>query len=92
MASPMSYNKASDLLRVADLAARQTQGVSLRDVEQEFDCNHRTAQRIMRAFETVFRDYETVQDEERRQYWRLTKPGPALAPCASSDGCRACRL
>lgn len=70
----MSYHKASDLLRVADLAASQPLGVSLRDVEQEFACNHRTAQRIMRAFEAVFRDYETVQDEERRQFWKLTKP------------------
>ena len=72
----MSYAKAADLLRVADMAAGPG-GVSLREVEREFGCTFRTAQRIMRAFETVFRDYETEQDEDRRQHWKLRKPDAA---------------
>ncbi len=72
----MSYAKAADLLRVADMAA-DPGGVSLRDVEREFGCTFRTAQRIMRAFEDVFLAAETHDDADRRRYWRLPKPDHA---------------
>jgi predicted DNA-binding transcriptional regulator YafY len=72
----MSYTKAADLLRVADMAANP-EGVSLRDVEREFGCTVRTAQRIMRAFEGVFLAAETFDDEDRRRFWRLRKPDAA---------------
>jgi predicted DNA-binding transcriptional regulator YafY len=72
----MSYAKAADLLRVADMATNPG-GVSLRDVEREFHCTFRTAQRIMRAFEDVFLAAEQFDDAERRRHWRLRKPDAA---------------
>jgi predicted DNA-binding transcriptional regulator YafY len=70
---PMSYVKAADLLRLADMAASRFEGVSLRDVVEEFGCDHRTAQRMTRAFETVFRNVEVEDDAERRRRWRLPR-------------------
>lgn len=61
----MSYSKAADLLRVADMATARFDGVSLQDIRQEFGCDHRTAQRIMRAFENVFPQVEVREDADR---------------------------
>lgn len=72
----MSYTKAQDLLRVADMAMTRFDGVSLPDVAAEFGCNHRTAQRIMRAFEAVFPATEIGEDTERRRRWRLPRSDP----------------
>lgn len=72
----MSYAKAADLLRVADMAVARFEGVSLQDVRQEFGCDHRTAQRIMRAFEGVFPAFEHVEDTERRRRWRIPRSDP----------------
>jgi len=69
----MSYAKAAHLLRVADMATARFDGVSLRDIEEEFDCDHRTAQRLMRAFEEVFPACEDFQDADRRRRWRLPR-------------------
>ena len=50
----MTFSKAANLLRVADMATSRYDGIRLKDVTDEFGCDHRTAQRMMRAFETVF--------------------------------------
>lgn len=72
----MSYAKASDLLRVADMAMAAFDGISLQDITREFGCDHRTAQRMMRAFETVFPQVEIVEDADRRRRWHLPRSDP----------------
>ncbi|WP_101068021.1 helix-turn-helix transcriptional regulator [Roseovarius salinarum] len=72
----MSYSKASDLLRVADMAMANFEGVSLHDVREAFACDHRTAQRIMRAFETVFPQVDIEEDADRRRRWHLPRSDP----------------
>lgn len=47
----MTFSKAANLLRVADMATSRYDGIRLQDVTDEFGCDHRTAQRMMRAFE-----------------------------------------
>ena len=69
----MSYSKASDLLRLADMATARFEGISLRDVAAEFGCDHRTAQRMTRAFEAVFPNVDIEDDDERRRRWRLPR-------------------
>lgn len=46
----MTFSKAANLLRVADMATSRYDGIRLQDVTDEFGCDHRTAQRMMRAF------------------------------------------
>ena len=51
----MSFAKADQLLRLAMLATGRQMGVSLAEIAEEFDCNHRTAQRMTRALEMLFK-------------------------------------
>lgn len=73
----MSFSKAVDLLRLATMASSR-RGVCLSDVEEEFGCVRRTAQRMIEALETAFPATEhRVDDDDRRHYWRL--PARAIA-------------
>lgn len=72
----MSYSKAADLLRLADMAVARFEGVSLHDITEEFGCDHRTAQRMTRAFEAAFPQAEVKDDEDRRRRWRLPRSDP----------------
>ena len=72
----MSFSKAVDLLRLAQMAASRRGGVSLGDICEEFGVSHRTAQRMTEAMELVFANVTTSDAEDRRKYWRLEAPPP----------------
>lgn len=72
----MSFAKAQDLLRLAQMAASRRGGVSLEDICAEFDVSHRTAQRMTEALDATFTNVTTSDDVERRRYWRLEAPLP----------------
>ena len=72
----MTFSKAANLLRVADMATSRYDGIRLQDVTDEFGCDHRTAQRMMRAFETVFPQVSVTEDEQRRRRWYLPRSDP----------------
>lgn len=71
----MSFVKARDLLRLADMAAARHGGVTLTEVAAEFGIDHRSAQRMTRALEDVFPDVEIRTDPDRRRRWRLRDAG-----------------
>lgn len=73
----MSFAKAQDLLRLAMMATGR-RGVSLAEIEAEFGCVHRTAQRMTEALTTAFPQTICTRDEERRARW--TVPARAIAP------------
>lgn len=70
----MSFTKAQDLLRLAQMAASRRGGVSLEDICTEFGVSHRTAQRMTEALDTTFANVTTTDAEDRRRYWRLDAP------------------
>lgn len=72
----MSYAKAADLLRVAEMAMSRYDGIALSDLTEEFRCDHRTAQRMMRSFETVFPQVDIREDEDRRRRWYMPRHDP----------------
>ena len=72
----MSFSKAQDLLRLAQMAASRRGGVSLEDICTEFGVSHRTAQRMTEALEAAFANVTTMDAEDRRRYWRLDAPPP----------------
>ncbi|GGH40160.1 Predicted DNA-binding transcriptional regulator YafY, contains an HTH and WYL domains [Cribrihabitans marinus] len=72
----MSYAKAADLLRVAEMAMSRFDGIALQDLTEEFGCDHRTAQRMMRSFETVFPQVDIREDGDRRRRWHLPRHDP----------------
>lgn len=67
----MSFQKAIDLLRLAEIAASRHQGVCLQEIAEAFGCDHRTAQRMTRALEDCFPNVQTVTDDQRRKHWTL---------------------
>src|SRR6056297_3499149 len=58
------------------MAMSRFDGVALQDLTEEFACDHRTAQRMMRSFETVFRQVEIRDGEDRRRRWHLPRHDP----------------
>lgn len=68
----MSYSKANDLLRLADFAAARHRGVTLLEIEDEFQVTRRTAQRMTNALEQVFPfAVEILIDPDRTKRWVL---------------------
>ncbi len=72
----MSFAKAQDLLRLAQMAASRRRGVSLEDICTEFGVSHRTAQRMTEALDAAFANVITIDAEDRRRHWRLDAPPP----------------
>jgi predicted DNA-binding transcriptional regulator YafY len=71
----MSFAKARDLLRLAEMAAARHAGVALSDISEAFGVDHRTAQRMVRALEDVFPEVEVAVGADRRRRWRLRDSG-----------------
>ena len=67
----MSFQKAADLLRLAELATARYQGVSLTEIEEEFRVDRRTAQRMTKVLEEMFPHCFTRVDDDRRKFWKL---------------------
>lgn len=67
----MSFQKAAELLRLAELATAQYQGVSLKEIEEEFSVDRRTAQRMTKALEEMFPRCITWVDGDRRKFWKI---------------------
>ena len=79
----MSFSKAVDLLRLARMASGYV-GVSLPEIEAEFGCVRRTAQRMTDALTQVFPDTEDYYDGEGHKRWRVPRRrvGEFFAPAA----------
>lgn len=69
----MSYVKARDLLRIAEMAKARYRGVSLRDVMSELAVNERTARRLLRELEDLCPKVMITDDEDRRRWWKLAQ-------------------
>lgn len=67
----MSFQKAADLLRLAEMACARYGGVSLAEIEEAFGIDRRTAQRMTRMLEEVFPNCTTHTNDDRRKVWRL---------------------
>lgn len=70
----LSFAKAHDLLRLAQIAAARRGGICLEEISAEFDVSHRTAQRMTDALEATFANVTIEKREDRRRYWRVTDP------------------
>lgn len=64
--------KAIDIMRLAEVAAAQADGISLVQITETFGVNLRTAQRMSKALEAAFPMIETHIDRDRRKWWKLS--------------------
>jgi predicted DNA-binding transcriptional regulator YafY len=85
----VSFRKATDLLRLAEMAGARYGGVSLDEIAETFEVDRRTAQRMTRALEDTFRGVRTRTDAERRKRWKLD---PAEARMIFAQGLREAEL
>jgi predicted DNA-binding transcriptional regulator YafY len=69
----MSFVKARELLRIAEMAKARYRGVSLRDIMSELSVNERTARRMVRELEDLCPKVLITEDDERRRYWKLAQ-------------------
>ncbi|WP_444455325.1 helix-turn-helix transcriptional regulator [Rhodobacter capsulatus] len=67
----MSFAKAQDLIRLAQMAASRRTGVSLDEIVEEFAISHRTAQRMTQALETTFANVTAEDGADRKRRWRI---------------------
>ena len=88
----MSFSKAQDLIRLAQMAAARRGGISLDDICQEFAVSHRTAQRMTDALEETFGNVEAVDGEDRRRRWRLGDTGLARLQLRHETGVEALEI
>lgn len=88
----MSFSKAQDLIRLAQMAAARRGGISLEDICEEFGVSHRTAQRMTDAMEETFGNVETVDGEDRKRRWRLVDPGLAHLQLRHETGVEALEI
>lgn len=64
----MAFAKALELLRLARLASG-SRGVRLTDIEHEFGCSRRTAQRMTDALQSLFPEADFYTDESGYRRW-----------------------
>ncbi|MEQ9696089.1 WYL domain-containing protein [Shimia sp. SDUM112013] len=75
----MSFEKAKDLLKLADMAAARHRGVSLNEIVESFNVTRRTAQRMTQALQEAFPlSVDITEDADRTRRWRM-KPSPLSA-------------
>lgn len=67
----MSFTKAQDMFRLAEMAKARYRGVCLRDIMKEFGVNERTARRMARVLEDLFPRVSVDTDDDRRRWWSL---------------------
>ncbi|MBA4274733.1 MAG: WYL domain-containing protein [Alphaproteobacteria bacterium] len=88
----MSFSKAHDLIRLAQMAAARRGGISLQDICSEFGVSHRTAQRMTDALEVTFGNVEAVDGEDRKRRWRMVDPGLSRLPLRLEAGVEALEI
>ena len=70
----MPYDRAADIVRLAIRLQGSWGGLTLDDIQREFEVSRRTAERLRDAVEDVFGPLETVATGEARRHCRLRTP------------------
>lgn len=88
----MSFSKAQDLIRLAQMAAARRIGISLEEICDEFGVSHRTAQRMTDALHDTFGNVEAVDGDDRKRRWRLLDPGLSRLQLRHETGVEALEI
>ena len=67
----MAYERAADIVRLALRLQGTWRGLTLDDIQRDFEVARRTAERLRNAVEDVFGPLDLVDTGERRHHWRL---------------------
>ena len=70
----MRFDRAADIVRLAIRLQGTWSGLTLADIQREFEVSRRTAERLRDAVIEVFGPLEAVATEDTRRHWRLRAP------------------
>ena len=70
----MRFDRAVDIVRLAIRLQGTWSGLTLADIEREFEVSRRTAERLRDAVVEVFGPLEAVDTADTRRHWRLRAP------------------
>ena len=70
----MAYDRAMDIVRLAIRLQGTGSGLTLDDIQREFEVSRRTAERLRDAVEEMFGPLETVSTREPKRRCRLRAP------------------
>ena len=68
------YDRVADIVRLAIRLQGTWSGLTLADMQREFEVSRRTAERLRDAVVEVFGPLEAVESEDTRRHWRLRAP------------------
>ena len=88
----MSFSKAQDLIRLAQMAVARRSGVSLEDICDEFSVSHRTAQRMTDALEATFGNVVAEDGDDRKRRWYLRDTGLSRLQLRHETGAEALEI
>ena len=67
----MAYERAADIVRLALRLQGTWRGLTLDDIQRDFEVSRRTAERLRNAVEDAFGPLDLGDTGERRHHWRL---------------------
>ena len=67
----MRFEKAEQLLHLAEQMQASSEGISLSDIQEKFDVGRRTAERMRDAVMRLFPNVEERVQEDKTKKWRL---------------------
>ena len=70
----MRKEQLADLVRLAMVLQGKAVGLTLGDIQQEFDVSRRTAERMRDAVEWAFGPLDILDAGDRKRHWRLRSP------------------
>lgn len=73
MADTLRYARSEDILRLALRMAGNRQGLSLTDIQEEFEIGRRTAERMRDAILRIFPEVQEWRDDERVKRWHIPR-------------------
>ena len=81
----MAYDRAMDIVRLAIRLQGTASGLTLDDIQREFEISRRTAERLRSAVEDLFGPLETVPMGEAKRHCRLRAPNVRRLVSLSAD-------
>jgi hypothetical protein len=85
----MSFSRARDLIRLAQMAAARRVGVSLEEIGADFGVSHRTAKHMTVALAETFGNAGAADGEDCKRRWRLVDPALSQAQLRAESGVEA---
>ena len=70
----MRYDRAADIVRLAVRLQGTWSGLTLADIQRDFEVSRRTAERLRDAVVEVFGPLEAVDTADAKRHWRLRAP------------------